>query len=86
MNFEKIILCVLVAALLINVAAAESSSSSYSSSLENNENEDEEEEARLDAACEWSRKDVYECVRRHAHDINEDGKLDAREKIGRAHV
>lgn len=62
----KLLYCVILVALLVNVASA-------------TEDENPEEEARLDAECEWTRNDVFECVERHGDDVNEDGKFDARE-------
>ena len=69
MKVQSVLLwCVLLAASLLIVAASEDA-----------KDEDKAEEARLDAECAWTRQDVFECVKRHARDIDEDGRLDARE-------
>lgn len=38
-----------------------------------------EDTVTADDVCEWTRADAHECVLRHADDVDENGKLDARE-------
>ena len=53
------------------------SDSEYTATEE--DTEDYERESKYDQECEWTRDDCLECVLRHAHDIDEDGRLDAKE-------